>query len=173
MNFPQSLQRKLFFFCFLLVCLSSFAQADLFFTIKVLSNGMPISVDSIKVENLTSRSSFSLHSLPQTDSFYINLSRAKLERDPSGVSRLVEGAEGEWVCVETKPGNLILKTIATQKTPSYLRILNMQGRCVHNEPIKRNRFVLYPLILLRSHLETKSCFLSFCKTNDLRLQNLL
>lgn len=136
MNFPQSLQRKLFFFCFLLVCLSSFAQADLFFTIKVLSNGMPISVDSIKVENLTSRSSFSLHSLPQTDSFYINLSRAKLERDPSGVSRLVEGAEGEWVCVETKPGNLILKTIATQKTPSYLRILNMQGRCVHNEVLQ-------------------------------------
>ena len=77
-----------------------------------------------------------MHSLPQTDSFYINLSRAKLERDPSGVSRLVEGAEGEWVCVETKPGNLILKTIATQKTPSYLRILNMQGRCVHNEVLQ-------------------------------------
>ena len=136
MNISQSLQRKSFLFCLLLTCLSSFAQTDLFFTIRVLRNDMPISVDSIKVENLTSRSSFSLHSLPQQDSFFINLSRAKLERDPSGVSRLVQDAESEWVCVETKPGNLILKTTATQNTPSYLRILNMQGRCVHNEVLQ-------------------------------------
>ena len=136
MNISQSLQRKSFLFGLLLTCLSSFAQTDLFFTIRVLRNDMPISVDSIKVENLTSRSSFSLHSLPQQDSFFINLSRAKLERDPSGVHTLVQGAEDEWVCVETKPGNLILKTTVTQNTPSYLRILNMQGRCVHNEVLQ-------------------------------------
>lgn len=117
---------------FLLPTLSGFAQTDLFYTIRALRGGLPLSLDSIVVENLSTHQSFSVGSLPSLESYKINLTKGSLEGHVTAISGVVKERFGEWQKVENTAGRLVLASKMDQSSQLALRVFDLQGRCVQS-----------------------------------------